>query len=55
MTTDLEHDVWQQLEADFARVLGEIPMPVGPELNEQPRNSRELPISACRCVGSGNP
>lgn len=35
-------DPWQHLEAEFARVLGEIPSPEGPELNEQPRNAREL-------------
>lgn len=26
-----DHDLWQRLEADFARVLGEIPKPEGPE------------------------
>lgn len=36
MTPD--ESLWQRLEADFARVLGEIPKPEGPELNELPRN-----------------
>jgi len=26
-----DHDPWQRLEADFARELGEIPKPEGPE------------------------
>ena len=37
-----DHDLWRHLEADFARVLGEIPKPEGPELNELPRNPWEL-------------
>lgn len=40
MTPD--ESLWQRLEADFARVLGEIPIPEGPELNEHPSNAREL-------------
>ena len=28
-------DPWQRLEADFARVLGEIPKPEGPEPEEE--------------------
>jgi len=40
MTPD--ESLWQHLEADFARVLGEIPKPEGPDLNEYPSNAREL-------------
>lgn len=37
-----DHDLWQHLEAEFARVLGEIPKPEGADLNEHPSNAREL-------------
>ena len=37
-----DHDLWQRLEADFARVLGEVPKPKEPDLNEHPSNAREL-------------
>jgi hypothetical protein len=33
MTPD--ESLWQRLEADFARVLGEIPKPEGPEPEEE--------------------
>lgn len=48
-----EADPWQRLEADFARVLGEIPKPEGPELNEHPRNPWGMPIGLRRYSGSG--
>lgn len=40
MTPD--ESLWQHLEAESARVLGEVPKPKGPELNELPRNPWEL-------------
>lgn len=36
-----DHDLWQHLEAEFARVLGEIPKPEGPT----------LPYDIARCHG----
>lgn len=36
-----DHDLWQHLEADFARVMGEIPKPEGPT----------LPYDIARCHG----
>lgn len=36
-----DHDLWQNLEADFARVLGEVPKPKGPT----------LPYDYARCHG----
>ena len=38
-------DPWQRLEADFARVLVEIPKPEGPGLNEPFGNAEELEAS----------
>lgn len=47
--------LWQHLEAEFARVLGEIPKPEGPELNEHPRNPWGMPIGLRRAQRSGKP
>ena len=30
-----DHDPWRHLEAEFARVLGEVPKPKGPEAEEE--------------------
>ena len=35
-----DHDPWQHLEAEFARVLGEVPKPKGPE-PEKAKEARE--------------
>lgn len=32
-----DHDLWRHLEAEFARVLGEVPKPEGPEKAKEAR------------------
>ena len=47
-----DHDLWQHLEAEFARVLGEVPKPKGPDGVQRWADTDE-PVELVAAAGGG--